>query len=117
MTARHAPFFFCGPNNKKKMAEWITNLTTAAPTQPGYFGKHHVERTLTALKGGNGQSIALIGSVVVSVVGTFFVFIMLRPPIVMRQNHPHEAPKINISRVVVWSLAAGGVTTFLSLVG
>ena len=76
---------------------------------------NRIHQAMVTLRGGNGHSPAIISSVVVTVIATFFVLLMLRPPIVTKQNHPHESPKVNISLVVAWSLAAGTASLFLSM--
>jgi len=100
-------------------AEWINGLPTAPTPTTGnqHFGmQHQMHRVMGVLKGGNGKSPAIISCVIVTVIATFFVLVMLRPPVVTRRNHPQESPKVNISMVVMWSLAAGAAVLILSMV-
>lgn len=99
-------------------AQWIDNLPTAtrAATDNQHFGTYQMQRAMNALRGGNGTSPAIVSSVIVTVIATFLVLVMLRPPVVTQKKHPHESPKVNISLVVMWSLAAGAAVLILSMV-
>ena len=99
------------------MAQWVTSLPTQMAADPlvTFAGGNRLRQAVTTLRGGNGHSPATISSVVVTTIATFFVLLMLRPPIVTKQNHPHESPRVNISIVVAWSLAAGVASLVLSV--
>lgn len=100
------------------MSTWVNNLPSPEPTAHSpYFGTTQAHYAMNLLRGDNGKPSAVVAATIVTVISTFFVLIMLRPPIIMKQTHPHEIPKINIGMVIVWSLVAGIATLFLSSAG
>ena len=95
---------------------WINNLPTA-PTNTTSQPAKKIQHLLNVLKGGGPKNTpALVASVVISIIAAFFIFVLLRPPIITRSEQAHETPKLDISKAVVWSLVAGIATLFLSLV-
>ena len=97
-------------------ANWINNLPTA-PTKTTSPPARKIQHLFKVLKGGGpSDTSALVASVVISIIAAFFILVLLRPPISTRTEHAHETPKLDMSKVVVWSLVAGTTTLFLSLV-
>ena len=105
-------------NTRKQMtSNWIDGLPTSTATTSTTPTQKNIHRMLKLLKGGGPKDkYALVASVVVTTIASFLILVMLRPPIVTRVEQTHETPKINITKIVVWSLVAGTGTLFLSTV-